>query len=950
MSTINVISPAENLIDAVAASLDLNPSTGNLSNRLVVFPGKRPSHFLRKKIGSLIGGSFIPPHMFSIDEFIEFLYRQKLGRSEQTINQLDAIAMLFDLHRSIKEKIGNEHFTSFDRFMPLGWTLFGELEELVLADVSVKKVRSLAPGLHYGSIQMLGEYYEQFYSLLQKQNLTTRALQYKEVAEQIDHINLSAYHSIILAGFFAPTAVEKLIFSSLRTQENTTFMYQRVEGVQSPMNTFWNIPKTHEGCSASTSKPELHFYQASDTHGQVFALSALLQKQLSENTTIDEHSAMVLPDATALFPVVHETLPLLSEEHYNIALGYPIVRTPVYGFLQTLVELFVHTENGAMPVSVYMKFMLHPYTKNIRAGNETELTRVLVHTMEELLARDRTALYLTLDEIENHPKIFDRVLQRLTDIGTIITKNEIQNHLKEIHADTIRRFEHIQSIGEFAQRCIDVLTYIFEHSTASMHPLFRQYAEKIISLLQAVPSSKLGSKSFREPAGYAAFIKNYLGSADVPFSGTPLQGLQVLGLLETRNLQFDSVYILDVNENILPPARGTDMLLPQSLRSLLKMETYRDRETLVEYYFNLLIQGAKHVHLFFTETPNGERERSRFVQKLVWQEEQQSGKILDDRIASIRYNVQLANKTPNPVPKTKEMQRVLNMLEYSATSLDTYLQCPLQFYYQYVLKLRELDSVSDEIDQLDAGTIVHNILKEIFEPFIQQQLHEASVNAIDVEGIIQREFQKQFGKELRGAQQLMLMQVQRQIKQFLQQYQIPVSSTQQTTITGVEQTLQAHAYGVSLLAKCDRIEQRGDTMYILDYKISGNDALYKINWSKLDVNDRTTWNNAIGSLQLPFYVKIFSLITSTPAEKIIPAYLLLGKNSIDDSIETPLVSENEDRANCYRTTEHIIEQLIEEIRNLEVPFQPASKLSDACPQCPFKAMCGTAWVQGWSGA
>ena len=247
-----------------------------------------------------------------------------------------------------------------------------------------------------------------------------------------------------------------------------------------------------------------------------------------ENAIIDEHSAIVLPDATALFPVVHETLPLLSEEHYNIALGYPIVRTPVYGFLQTLVELFVHTENGAMPISVYMKFMLHPYTKNIRAGNETELTRVLVHTMEELLARDRTALFLTLDEIEQHPKLFDRVLQRLTDIGTIITKDEIQNHLKEIHADTIRQFECIQSIGEFAQRCIAVLTYIFEHSTATSS-LFRQYAEKIISLLQEVPPSQLGSKAFEEPSGYLAFLKDYLCSADVPFSGTPLQGLQVLG-------------------------------------------------------------------------------------------------------------------------------------------------------------------------------------------------------------------------------------------------------------------------------------------------------------------------------------------------------------------------------------------------------------------------------------
>jgi len=949
MSTINVISPTENLIDAVAGSLGLSCSSKDLSNRIVVFPGKRPSHFLRKKIGSMLGSSFIPPHMVSIDEFIDFLFREKLGRTERCIDQLDAIAMLFDLHRSIKEKIGNDQFVSFDRFMPLGWTLFGELEELVLADVSISKLHSLTAGLQYGSIQMLGNYYEQFYALLKTQNVMTRALQYKTVAEEIEHIDLSVYHSIVLAGFFAPTAMEKQIFSSLRTRENTTFIYQRVEGVQSPMNAFWNNPKAQESSPKSTSTPDIHFYQASDTHGQVYALSALVQKQISDNATIDEHSAIVLPDATALFPVVHETLPLLSEDRYNIALGYPVVRTPVYGFLQTLVEVFVQTEDDAIPVSAYMKLMLHPYTKNIRAGTETELTRVLVHTMEELLARDRTALFITIDEIEHHPKLFDRVLQRLTDAGTTITKDEIQNHLTEIHNNTIRILQSIRSIGEFAQCCIDVLTYIFEHSTASMHPLFRQYAEKIISLLQTVPSSQLGSKAFEEPSGYLAFLKNYLGSADVPFSGTPLQGMQVLGLLETRNLQFDSVYVLDVNENILPPARGTDMLLPQSLRTMLKMETYRDRETLVEYYFQLLIQGTRHVHLFFTETANGERERSRFIQKLIWQEEQHARKILDDRIASVRYRVQLANKTPKPIAKTNEMLNVLSSLEFSATSLDTYLQCPLRFYYQYVLKLREQDSVSDEIDQLDAGTIVHHILKELFEPFLNQLLHADAFTSIDIDEVVRKEFQTQFGKELRGAQQLMLMQVQRQIRQFIAKYQIPVSETQPVTVTGIEQLLRASDGRTLLLAKCDRIEQRGDRTYILDYKIAGNDMFYKIDWNKLAVDDRATWNSAIGSLQLPFYVRIYSLITQTPPDKIIPAYLLLGKNVIDDSIETPLVPEGEDRAGCYQTSTTIIEKLIEEIRNLEVPFEPATTLSDACPQCPFKAMCGTAWVQGWSG-
>ena len=125
------------------------------------------------------------------------------------------------------------------------------------------------------------------------------------------------------------------------------------------------------------------------------------------------------------------------------------------------------------------------------------------------------------------------------------------------------------------------------------------------------------------------------------------------------------------------------------------------------------MQGAKQVHLFFTETPNGDRERSRFIQKLLWQEEQRAGKLLGERISSVRYRVQLANKTPKPIAKTDAMMNVLGSLEYSATSLDTYLQCPLKYYYHYVLGLREQDVVSDEMDQLDVGTVVHEILKEV---------------------------------------------------------------------------------------------------------------------------------------------------------------------------------------------------------------------------------------------
>ena len=123
--------------------------------------------------------------------------------------------------------------------------------------------------------------------------------------------------------------------------------------------------------------------------------------------------------------------------------------------------------------------------------------------------------------------------------------------------------------------------------------------------------------------GYFNFLQQYVALQNVPFSGTPLRGLQVLGLLETRNLHFDDVYFLNVNDDVLPGGIGSDMLLPQQLREKLGLETRHDRDKLSEYYFHLLVRGAKRVHLFFSES--GESDKSRFVEQLLWERQKRDG-------------------------------------------------------------------------------------------------------------------------------------------------------------------------------------------------------------------------------------------------------------------------------------------------------------------------------------
>ncbi len=135
MSQHVIISPTQNLIHEVTSRLESR--TNDFSSSIVVFPGKRPAHFVRKVLAGRIGGSFIPPRMFSIDSFVEYLVSEKLGLSYRPLDNFDAVALLFDIHSSIGEHLGGGHFNSIDRFIGLGLKLYTELEELVMADVSV---------------------------------------------------------------------------------------------------------------------------------------------------------------------------------------------------------------------------------------------------------------------------------------------------------------------------------------------------------------------------------------------------------------------------------------------------------------------------------------------------------------------------------------------------------------------------------------------------------------------------------------------------------------------------------------------------------------------------------------------------------------------------------------------------------------------------------------------
>lgn len=943
MSAVNILAPGQDLIEEIIHRL--SPPQQDFSNDVVVFPGKRPAHTLRKALAGRVGGSFLPPKIYSIDTFIEYLHNSWLKINKPTLSTLDAVAILFDVHRQLTQRLGHDAYLALDAFLPVGIKLVGELEEVLLAHLPERRIREVLSGVQFQKFHSLSAYYEAFYQEVERRGYVTRATRYRTVAERINEINFSDFRNVILAGFYAFTNVEKRIVAHLKQFDNVTLLFQQGVGLQKQLQA---LGISAEAEAAFTAAPEVQFIKAPDLHGQVFALAAQLEKQMSTKNTIDQRTAVVLPSSEALFPVVHFALSMLPEDSYNIALQYPLTRTPIYGFLNSLMDFVASAHNGKFSSSAYLKFVLHPYTKNIRFGQRTEVTRVFFHAAEEHFVEHYAKVLFSLEELENDEKLFKEVEKRLAGAGEKATGEELREHLVTIHKNTIRKLLGVLTVRQLAERAMEVLSYIYTHSTANLHPYFRPYVQRLMEVLDDIRASLLAEYTFDDPLTAFMFLKRCIAAESVPFPGIPLNGLQTLGLLETRNLTFDTLYILDATDDVLPGRPSQDMLLPHNVRVLLGLETYRDAERLVEYYFDLAVRSAKRVYLLYSESD--EREKSRFVQKLLWQLQQKEVKMsADEYEQQVKYNVRLVNDRPKKVEKTQAMVDAVRAgLRFSAHALDTYLDCPLKFYYRYVLRLAEREEVSDEMEATDIGELVHNILARYFEPLRERRLVRGDFRQDRLDRIVDECFEETFGKDLTGTVLLLRRQVEHQLWQFLNEYQAPLASRETVQVLSTEQTVEVEYNGYRFTGRIDRIEQRGDRTFILDYKTGANEKKFTIKLDKLDVNSPNTWRDAIRSFQLPIYMLLYSQATKEKLSSLAPSYLFLGKKRIDEDIEYGIGDEKYSPADVFAAIEPVIMKTIEMILDPNLPFTPTRELEKECPRCPFNTICGTQWVHGWN--
>lgn len=975
-----LVRPGQDLPEILASRL--LESSQDLTGFQVVFPEKRPGHYLRKTLARKLKKSFRPPVIQSFDEFVDSLYLEINQNHDHPADPIDAVSILYQLHRQQSQPLGGKAFLSLDEFFPLGLKLYQDLEELKAGLVTPENflmIDSLAgqnlPEKTRVRLQKVSFFFENFYNRLAEEKLSTRATRLVTVLNQLRPEQLNRFEQTILAGFYQLTSGETRLVKKLLESELVCLylldgpeIEDMIQSLGFDLKQAQFIPED----PGNGSQPEIHFYLSPDSHGQLFILNNLLAEKVKNPSLLNEKQVIVLPALESLIPLHQQTLSALPEEAFNISLGYPLTRTPLYNFFDCLFNLIqTADESDRIYAPYYLDFVLHPYTKNIYFPGpqpRAELTRILFHAIQESLNQKKGNLFWSLEEIAAERE-WQKKIDEYSEMARTPKAPEFIKHLQLIHQHTIEPFFRIENIRDFALKLINLLNFLVYQSTAPQHLFFQPYAEEFFARFENLKNSLMSQEKFQHRNSYFNLFRKLISEARVSFPGTPVHGLQVLGFWETRCLQFDEVYLLDMNEEVIPGSSKVDSLLPQMVRGALKLQTYREREKRYRYYLRQLIAGASRVHIFFVE--NSEKEKSRFVEELLW-EKQKKGKKPDNSgyIRSASYRIDLSTPMVKPIVKTPRTMEVLARMEISASQLDSYLKCPLQFYYAHVLQLSEREELADTLERADIGTLVHLILNEYFRPFLNHPLPR-KFDADRLVQTIDQVFRRTLAGPVTGNFLLMKEQITRHLLEFLEKYQQPVVSrlaenNLPVVISQLEKNIQLN-YRVKehifrLKGKIDRLEWRGSNLCLLDYKTSASEKYQVIKFHRLELENRSSWSEAIGSLQLPFYQLLASDEFQIPAEDIYPALLILGRNSLSLDIEfSPLTAKKgrnqtessqdlyplgesqitrEARKENFFRVKEIIDRLLLEIIDPSRPFTPDGLETDHCSRCIFIDFCG----------
>jgi hypothetical protein len=823
------------------AKVIIEGSSGKLAETTIVLPNKRAKIFLVEALKKQIQNTVISPKIISIEDFIQDI------ASVRSIDSIELLFEFYEVYLSITEKKNQQSFELFANWAKTLLQDFNEIDRYLLDPSHVLSYLKDIEDIKKWGIEvenktqllenyidfwkLLPNYYESLYNHLLNKQIGYQGLIYREAVNNINHFTNSVQNQhFVFAGFNALNAAEEKIIQHLIASDQAK-IYWDID------KTFLNDPYHDAGLFVRRFKQDWKHYKANPfewifddfsqskniqvigtpkTIGQAKITGSIIEEIIINNpgSSLDK-VAVVLGDENMLVPLLYALPSTVGA--LNITMGYSSKNNPTQILIAKLFKMHTNalSRNSTSYVFYYkdvLDILTHPLVEPY--ANVKELVKKINQNNYTFIAHSK------IIELNESPSDLFLLLFQKWDSGSVVVLNNISALLLVIKENLSNDNEEDKIAKTFVFAIFKVINKLINYY--SQH----QHIDKIETLY--------------------AIYKQVIEVAEVSFEGEPLNGLQIMGVLESRVLDFDTVIVTSMNEGKFPAGKSMNSFIPYDVKRELGLPTFKEKDAIYTFHFYHLLQRAKNIYLLYNTESEGldAGERSRFITQL--EVEKKSKHNLTHEI----YNAVLPETAYEPmvIPKSEAVMirlKEIAIAGFSPSALTSYIRNPIQFYFQKILRIREVEEVEENIALNTLGTIIHETLKALYEPFIGKFISENDI--LNCFKLLDNEVLKQFkvvykeGEIKKGRNLLAFEVAKRNVSNFLKVELECIKDGDAIKILAIEETFErtltdpSLPFPVLIKGNVDRIEERNGIIRIIDYKTGKVDKANVIlkNWDGL---------------------------------------------------------------------------------------------------------------------
>ncbi len=815
----------EGFIDKLARELI---EGGELHRKTVVFPNRRPALFLEKKLNELSDGPVIAPRIFSVTDFFGYL----TGR--EPAEKYDLLLSLFEVYGQVAQRAGLEPHT-FEQFIGWGHILLNDFDEIDKFLVSpekilqylkeIKAIEQWEPGEDNRSQQMndylkffelLPEIYRRFKEKLNSQHKAYDGMIYREAVETYDRWkNKFGREEIYLAGFNALTKSEEKIFERLIQEKKAKIFWDADRFyLDEPFEAGLFLRRNRDSkkfgdefnwvFDAFREPKKIRIVQTTDELSQVqFTVNQLLEleKANPENKKEFRLKTLVVLNDPAMFNELLYALPDELEE-VNLTFSLPVERMQTGSFIDHYIRFYSDLErNKNVNLKDFLYLASHPYF--IPQGENIKSLKKVI--------------------FENRSKFID-----MSDFFELISRYDLQAY-----------FPVIRTPAQLLSILNSIIDILFKN--IPKYEPEKVALVELSDLIERLQDMQTQYKVFENIGALLKFFRRMNRELHVHFEGKPLSGYQIMGLLETRLLDFDRVFLLGMNEGILPKGKDTGSFIPYDIRKHFSMPVYDEKNAISAYHFYRLLSRAKQIWMLYDISTSGlvAGEPSRYILQL---KEKLKNEHVDLKEMAIEENPRTISETEKISKDALFARKLLHYFHHhgvSASMIMSYKSYPVDFFRKYVLNWKDKPDLEDYIAANRMGDVVHRAFEEMYKPYENQVLTENILRKLikEVDDRVTKIFFEEYLKipyrknfKLRGKNILALESAKQMVKKLLKMDLQEVRQGKELIILLTEKYLEItkeipRIGSVKFKGFIDRIDRLDGQIRIVDYKTGSVDNL-----------------------------------------------------------------------------------------------------------------------------